>query len=92
MIDILERDFLKSKEKKKQRGKEIGGKKEFKTCFHSSLIFHLAFYFSFLLQTLTHSGEVCIWCMEDGACVSRIYLKTSVSVPYKWTSKKNIDF
>ncbi|XP_019580633.2 cilia- and flagella-associated protein 43 [Rhinolophus sinicus] len=30
--------------------------------------------------TLTHSGEVCIWSMEDGACVSRIYLKTSATV------------
>ncbi|XP_054437726.1 cilia- and flagella-associated protein 43 [Pteronotus mesoamericanus] len=31
-------------------------------------------------MTLTHSGEVCVWCIEDGACVSRIYLNTPTTV------------
>lgn len=41
------------------------------------------FEFFFLLQTLTASGEVCIWDIEDGLCASRIYLKIPVSMPYK---------
>ncbi|XP_070462273.1 cilia- and flagella-associated protein 43 isoform X5 [Equus przewalskii] len=31
-------------------------------------------------MTLTHSGEVCIWYIEDCACVSRIYLNTPATV------------
>ncbi|KAI5932524.1 Cilia- and flagella-associated protein 43 [Manis javanica] len=31
-------------------------------------------------MTLTHSGEICVWCIEDGACVSRIYLNTPATV------------
>ncbi|XP_016067689.1 PREDICTED: cilia- and flagella-associated protein 43 isoform X2 [Miniopterus natalensis] len=31
-------------------------------------------------MTLTYSGEICIWCVEDGACVSRIYLNTPATV------------
>ncbi|XP_006920945.1 cilia- and flagella-associated protein 43 [Pteropus alecto] len=31
-------------------------------------------------MTLTHSGEICVWCLEDGACVSRIYLNTLATV------------
>ncbi|XP_057362273.1 cilia- and flagella-associated protein 43-like isoform X1 [Manis pentadactyla] len=27
-------------------------------------------------MTLTHSGEISVWCIEDGACVSRVYLNT----------------
>ncbi|XP_077604592.1 cilia- and flagella-associated protein 43 [Crocuta crocuta] len=31
-------------------------------------------------MTLTHSGEVCVWCLEDGTCASRIYLNTPSTV------------
>ncbi|KAL2769304.1 cilia- and flagella-associated protein 43, partial [Daubentonia madagascariensis] len=31
-------------------------------------------------MTLTHSGEVCVWWMEDCACVSKIYLNTPATV------------
>ncbi|XP_058399929.1 cilia- and flagella-associated protein 43 [Diceros bicornis minor] len=31
-------------------------------------------------MTLTHSGEVCVWYIEDGSCVSRIYLNTPATV------------
>uniref|UniRef100_A0A673SW44 Cilia- and flagella-associated protein 43 n=1 Tax=Suricata suricatta TaxID=37032 RepID=A0A673SW44_SURSU len=31
-------------------------------------------------MTLTHSGEVCIWYLEDGTCASRIHLNTPVTV------------
>ncbi|CAK7301467.1 Cilia- and flagella-associated protein 43 [Vulpes lagopus] len=27
-------------------------------------------------MTLTHSGEVCVWCIEDGTCAGKIYLNT----------------
>ncbi|XP_073760330.1 cilia- and flagella-associated protein 43 [Callorhinus ursinus] len=30
--------------------------------------------------TLTHSGEVCVWYIEDGTCASRIYLNTPATV------------
>ena len=53
---------------------------------HASIavLFSIWVLFFFLLQTLTQSGEVCVWGIEDGACVSRIYLNIQVSVPYKW--------
>ncbi|XP_045294768.1 cilia- and flagella-associated protein 43 isoform X1 [Leopardus geoffroyi] len=31
-------------------------------------------------MTLTHSGEVCVWCLEDGTCASRICLNTPATV------------
>ncbi|XP_004402070.1 PREDICTED: WD repeat-containing protein 96-like, partial [Odobenus rosmarus divergens] len=31
-------------------------------------------------MTLTHSGEVCVWYIEDGTCASRIYLNTPATV------------
>ncbi|KAL0616465.1 Cilia- and flagella-associated protein 43 [Plecturocebus cupreus] len=31
-------------------------------------------------MTLTHSGEVCVWWLEDSACVSKIYLNTPATV------------
>ncbi|XP_066211577.1 cilia- and flagella-associated protein 43 isoform X2 [Saccopteryx leptura] len=31
-------------------------------------------------MTLTYSGEICVWCLEDGVCVSRIYLNTPTTV------------
>uniref|UniRef100_A0A2K6TPI4 Cilia- and flagella-associated protein 43 n=1 Tax=Saimiri boliviensis boliviensis TaxID=39432 RepID=A0A2K6TPI4_SAIBB len=31
-------------------------------------------------MTLTHSGEVCVWWLEDCACVSKIYLNTPATV------------
>lgn len=31
-------------------------------------------------MTLTYSGEICVWHIEDGACVSRIYLNTPTTV------------
>ncbi|XP_016009940.2 cilia- and flagella-associated protein 43 isoform X2 [Rousettus aegyptiacus] len=31
-------------------------------------------------MTLTHSGEICVWCLEDGTCVGRIYLNTLATV------------
>ncbi|XP_054378792.2 cilia- and flagella-associated protein 43 isoform X6 [Pongo abelii] len=31
-------------------------------------------------MTLTHSGEICVWWLEDCACVSKIYLNTPATV------------
>ncbi|XP_054949332.1 cilia- and flagella-associated protein 43 isoform X9 [Pan paniscus] len=31
-------------------------------------------------MTLTHSGEICVWWLEDCACVSKIYLNTLATV------------
>ncbi|KAM8781135.1 cilia- and flagella-associated protein 43 isoform 2-T2 [Rhynchonycteris naso] len=31
-------------------------------------------------MTLTYSGEICVWCLEDGVCISRIYLNTPTTV------------
>ncbi|XP_041600884.1 cilia- and flagella-associated protein 43 [Vulpes lagopus] len=31
-------------------------------------------------MTLTHSGEVCVWCIEDGTCAGKIYLNTPATV------------
>ncbi|KAM7072607.1 cilia- and flagella-associated protein 43 isoform 1-T1 [Molossus nigricans] len=31
-------------------------------------------------MTVTYSGEVCIWCIDDIACVSKIYLNTPTTV------------
>ncbi|XP_045734731.1 cilia- and flagella-associated protein 43 [Mirounga angustirostris] len=31
-------------------------------------------------MTLTHSGEVCVWYIEDGTCASRIHLNTPATV------------
>ncbi|XP_054546099.1 cilia- and flagella-associated protein 43 isoform X3 [Talpa occidentalis] len=31
-------------------------------------------------KTLTESGEVCVWNIEDGTCISRIYLNTPANV------------
>nr|XP_054516493.1 cilia- and flagella-associated protein 43 isoform X23 [Pan troglodytes] len=47
---------------------------------------HMAFspnYTMLLMQTdktLTHSGEICVWWLEDCACVSKIYLNTLAMV------------
>ncbi|XP_054949334.1 cilia- and flagella-associated protein 43 isoform X12 [Pan paniscus] len=47
---------------------------------------HMAFspnYTMLLIQTdktLTHSGEICVWWLEDCACVSKIYLNTLATV------------
>ncbi|XP_054516495.2 cilia- and flagella-associated protein 43 isoform X21 [Pan troglodytes] len=47
---------------------------------------HMAFspnYTMLLIQTdktLTHSGEICVWWLEDCACVSKIYLNTLAMV------------